>query len=308
MDEAQQGCCGFLDVKEANRMNWFDIFEAGTHVAADGSSHSYTQSDLDRIVAAYKPTIHEAPLVIGHPTSNAPAYGWVARLRRNGNRLQAQAKDVLPAFLQMVRDRRFPKRSISLYPDMTLRHIGFLGAMPPAIKGLKDIEFAGGEDYIMYMEENMTSDETATDAGEVSALKARIAELEALVEELRALIRANTDQEAQKEAEEFCESLVTQGKLSPAQRQKAINLVKQAKTADFSEAATIMEFLSALPAQVDFGEFAVRGDNSGVRLPARYKDVPTDAKRSAIYTKAREYMAHDKTLSFEQAVNKVLED
>jgi hypothetical protein len=41
----------------------------------------------------------------------------------------------------MVKRGLFKKRSISLYPDLTLRHIGFLGAMPPAIKGLADIKF-----------------------------------------------------------------------------------------------------------------------------------------------------------------------
>jgi hypothetical protein len=35
----------------------------------------------------------------------------------------------------------FKKRSISVYPDGTLRHVGFLGAQPPALKGLADFAF-----------------------------------------------------------------------------------------------------------------------------------------------------------------------
>ncbi|MDR2868897.1 MAG: hypothetical protein LBV04_00430 [Deferribacteraceae bacterium] len=277
---------------------WFDIFKTGTHIAADGTEHTYTRSDLDAIVANYNPAIHEAPLVIGHPKDNAPAYGWVSKLRRSGDVLQALAKDLLPEFVDMLRERRFPKRSISLYPGLSLRHVGFLGAMPPAVKGLSDIAFSSDENctIIEYMEATM--DET-------EALKARIAELEALVEELRTMIRKNEEAAAQVEAENFCESLIAQGKLLPAHRNKAIGLLKHAKVADFTEG--LKEILSTLPAQVDFGEFAVQGVAGGVKMPARYKGVQLDAGRSAVYAKAREFMAADSSLSFEQAVNRVME-
>jgi hypothetical protein len=44
----------------------------------------------------------------------------------------------------VVKQGLFKKRSVSLYPDMTLRHVGFLGAVPPSIKGLADIQFKEG--------------------------------------------------------------------------------------------------------------------------------------------------------------------
>jgi hypothetical protein len=84
-------------------------------------------------------------MVIGHPKDNAPAYGWVERVYREGGTLLVDFKDVAPEFADMVKAGRFKKRSISLYPDGSLRHVGFLGATPPALKGLKDVQFAEGE-------------------------------------------------------------------------------------------------------------------------------------------------------------------
>ncbi|QPG06553.1 hypothetical protein IT774_05110 [Salinimonas marina] len=60
-------------------------------------------------------------------------------------------------FAEMVKDGAFKKVSASWYmPDhpgnpkpgaMYLRHVGFLGAQPPAIKGLRGAEFAEDEDH-----------------------------------------------------------------------------------------------------------------------------------------------------------------
>jgi len=121
-----------------------EVFRVGSHVDSAGRPHTFTAADLDK-VAAYDPAKHEAPVVVGHPRDNAPAYGWVDRVYREGGSLLADFKDVAPEFADLVKAGRFKKRSISLYPDGSLRHVGFLGAVPPAIKGLRDVQFAEGE-------------------------------------------------------------------------------------------------------------------------------------------------------------------
>ena len=121
-----------------------EVFRVGDHVDSAGHRRTFSEADLDKI-AAYDPAHHEAPMVIGHPTANAPAYGWVERAYREGDSLLVDFKDVAPEFADLVKAGRFKKRSISLYPDGTLRHVGFLGAVPPALKGLKDVQFAEGE-------------------------------------------------------------------------------------------------------------------------------------------------------------------
>jgi hypothetical protein len=130
-----------------------DIFRAGRHVAMSGEAIEFADKDLDGIVSSYDPKVHEAPVVIGHPTDNAPAYGWIKSLGREGNTLRASADQIDPAFREAVKAGRYKKVSASFYkPDSAtnpkpgtyyLRHVGFLGAQPPAVKGLREASFAG---------------------------------------------------------------------------------------------------------------------------------------------------------------------
>ena len=123
--------------------SWIEIFKAGDY----GQRGAWTADDLDRIAAAYNPRLHQAPVVLGHPATDAPAYGWVARLRRAGQSLWAQLEKVDPAFEQLLRAGRFRQRSVALYRNFPptggayLRHLGFLGAQPPAVKGLAPVRF-----------------------------------------------------------------------------------------------------------------------------------------------------------------------
>ncbi len=121
-----------------------------------GVTAEYTEAMLRAAVEAYDPALHPAPLVVGHPHHNHPAYGWVGKLSldEQGN-VVAEPSDVNPDFAELVQRRAYRTRSASWYlPDapnnpkpgsMYLRHVGFLGAQPPAIKGLKDVQFAESE-------------------------------------------------------------------------------------------------------------------------------------------------------------------
>ena len=51
-------------------------------------------------------------------------------------------KGLIPEFIEMVK-KECLKAFDSLYPDGTLRHVGWLGAVPPAIKDLPDFAFGG---------------------------------------------------------------------------------------------------------------------------------------------------------------------
>jgi hypothetical protein len=129
-----------------------EIFKPGRHTAKDGRSLTFTPEQLAACAAAYDPALHEAPIVIGHPKDNEPAYGWVKSLDFGGSTLNAEPHQVEPQFAEMVQAGRFKKVSASFYlPDapenpkpgaLYLRHIGFLGAQPPAVRGLKAASFA----------------------------------------------------------------------------------------------------------------------------------------------------------------------
>lgn len=120
---------------------WIEIFRTGTHTDSAGVTRTFGDSDLERMVSTYDPKNHEAPIVIGHPKTNAPAYGWVEALMKEGAILFMKVKDAVPEFVDMVKKGLFKKRSISINRDGSLNHVGFLGAAAPAVKGLADIAF-----------------------------------------------------------------------------------------------------------------------------------------------------------------------
>lgn len=135
-------------------MKRFEVFRAGRHTAMSGVEMDFTPDMLREAAAAYDPGLSEAPLVVGHPKGNGPAYGWAKSLHFNEETgcVEADPHQVEPAFSDMVQGGRFKKRSASWYmPDhprnptpgkLYLRHIGFLGDTPPAIKGLKEVSFS----------------------------------------------------------------------------------------------------------------------------------------------------------------------
>lgn len=148
---------------------WIEVFKTGTHVASNGKTFNITLGDLDRIISQYNPFYHEAPVVIGHPKHDAPAFGWVEALKREGSTLFAKLKDLVPEFLDMVKRGLYKKRSIALYPDFSLRHVGFLGGMVPAVKGLANIKFRQGGDFMKFS----TKIDTGKSAGEILDEKIR---------------------------------------------------------------------------------------------------------------------------------------
>lgn len=129
-----------------------EIFKAGSHIDNIGNTRKFTLADLQAMAACYDPAKHEAPLTLGHPDYDKPAYGWVKGLQAMPDgRLMMQADQVDPAFAEGVKSGRFKKRSASFYTPNSpnnpapgnwyLKHVGWLGAMPPAVKGLADASF-----------------------------------------------------------------------------------------------------------------------------------------------------------------------
>ncbi|TXI16592.1 MAG: hypothetical protein E6Q67_14275 [Roseateles sp.] len=131
-----------------------EIFRAGTHVDNAGLKRTFTAADVQAMASNYDPAKHEAPLVIGHPAHDKPSYGWVKRLEATPDgRLLMHTQDVNADYADMIKRGEFKKRSASFYAPNSpnnptpgswyLRHVGSLGAMPPAIKGLRDAQFSG---------------------------------------------------------------------------------------------------------------------------------------------------------------------
>ena len=140
-------------------MKGIHIFKTGQHTDSNGTAASFSESVLKASADAYDPKLHEAPIVIGHPKSNGPAWGWITGMAFSEEGLTANPDQVDADFEEMVEKGRFKKVSASFYqPDSPnnpvpgvyyLRHVGFLDAQPPTIKGLKDIEFNEDEEGVV---------------------------------------------------------------------------------------------------------------------------------------------------------------
>jgi len=155
-------------------MKRIHIFRPGRHTTNSGTTLEFTEAQLAASAAAYDPAKHEAPLVVGHPKTDDPAYGWVRSLQFGETGLEAIPDQVEPQFDEMVQAGRFKKVSASFYPPghpghpiqagdgsdaYYLRHVGFLGAQPPSIKGLKHTEFADNAEGIVEIEFSDAGDE-----------------------------------------------------------------------------------------------------------------------------------------------------
>ena len=90
--------------------------------------------------------------MIGHPKTDDPAWAWIEKVRRTGDRLQAKLRDIAPQFREAVEANRYSGRSIAFKGD-SLRHLGFLGGRKPAVDGLAPTQFSSEADETVVLSE-----------------------------------------------------------------------------------------------------------------------------------------------------------
>lgn len=235
------------------------IFRPGRHTAMQGTTIDFGESDLIATANAYDPARHEAPLVIGHPRADAPAWGWVGSLTADAHGLFATPRQLDPAFAEMVRAGRFKKVSASFYtPDSPhnpvpgvyyLRHVGFLGAQPPAVKGLAPVpvNFAEGD-----TEEGCVSFDFAESPG--------------LLRWLADLFRGLREYVVEKDGTEMADRAIPSYAVSGLQEMAAASAAQAAEIPAFAENLTppkekSMQKQETPPAEnIDFAETKARAD------------------------------------------------
>lgn len=315
-----------------------EVFRAGRHVDDQGVARTFTRAHLVQMAEGYDPALHEAPLTVGHPAHDLPAYGWVRRLAVDGDRLVLREhRDVEPQFAEMVRTRRFPKRSASFYaPDHPsnpkpgswyVRHIGFLGAQPPGVKGLKEVAFADGDGAVCVSfseagpagqstqeQEQMEKDKEALAAAQADAAKEREAREKAEAAAREANDRLAQFAETQRQATHaahvsFADEQVKAGRLLPKDKGSAVavlDVLAASQPVEFAEGDTTKkvspaEWLKGLIAGgkslVQFGEFAPGTAGDGTTGGEPLTDDELDKR-------ARAYAAKH-AVSYSEAVTKV---
>ena len=291
-----------------------EIFRAGRHLDDAGVAHHFSEADLDGMAASYSPALREAPLTVGHPKDNLPAYGWVKAVARTpAGTLAITPHQVEPQFAEMVQAGRFKKRSASFYPPHApnnptpgkwyLRHVAFLGAQPPAVAGLKDIQFseddAGGA---VSFSQPATAEPSTQEPDDMSKeLQEQLAKVQAdLAAAKEATTKAQADAAAHKKAADdaqaqaasfaekaradrkagfvsFAETQVQAGRLLPKDKDMAVatlDALADATPVEFAEGDTtrkvspaqwLQDLIAKAPPAVSFGEFAQRGATTQIQ-------------------------------------------
>lgn len=267
--------------------NWCEIFRTGKHTDANGVEKDWTKEDLDTIVTKFNEKKPKAPCVIGHPKSNNPAYGWVKALKREGERLFAAYKDTVPQFAEWVNKGLYPNRSISLYPDLTLRHVGFLGAVPPAIKGLEEFQFSEEPEGYTYEFSDSADFKFSTLAEVLQNLreflisKYDVETADQIISNWKIDDLKRVDSDTESEIKQFTESIIKasagaalpQPEPAAPAAENCFSEELTAKDAKISELQAQLDEERAARRQADFQQFAQEMLEGGHITPAQKVDV-----------------------------------
>jgi hypothetical protein len=284
----------------------FEVFRAGDY----GDQGIFTEDDLDTMASSYDPiAVHNAPVVLGHPKADSPAHGWGESFRRAGKVLLCKAK-LLPEMVDWIKRGLYTQRSLAIYRDAGspgggkpyVKHIGFLGGTPPAVKGLApitlgehegdfvEVEFTENQNYkekhmaqeLMFSEAQVADKVTAELLKKETALRlefsealtkkdAEISTLRAKADDLEAKVSEFSEKGLKAEVDNFVDGLCKEGKMVPASKDKvAATLIELAKVSPklFAEQKDIY---ASNPKLVEFGERkAAEGDEGGEHIPSSY--------------------------------------
>ncbi len=206
-------------------------------MSAAGKAHTFTEEDLKSIAKAY-PKQEKAPLVLGHPKTDDPAYGWIDSVSLEGNTLYADVS-VAPELKEMVAEGRYKHKSVALRPDNSIRHLGILGAAPPGVKGLGELSF--GEEDNTFNEFSLKEDKgeegsTMANTQELQELQLQLKTLQEEAAKLKEQLEAASKEkeETEKEFAEFkaqvktkdrvnrMNALIEKGKVLPGEKDKLL--------------------------------------------------------------------------------------
>lgn len=307
-----------------------EVFQSGNY----GEKGNYTIDDIDLIASDYNPSVHESPVTVDH-AQTGQSFGWVASLKRVGNKLIARLKNLNPKLIEFIKSGAFKKRSIELYKNFKntgrpyLRAISFLGAQIPEVKSLSDPLFKEENNSILSLEqefpnlqpENMDlskeanpNDEQKIDLTQDSSSKT-LSEALPLRNNYESPLNEMKKELRKKEILSFCETAKQQGKILPAWEKEG--LVEFLVALDdipvfcFGENEALspyewfMNFIKSLPAMVCFNEVATPSKSHFPQLPTSPKlsnNLRIDSSSIELHNKAVSFMEQNPGISYVNAL------
>jgi hypothetical protein len=325
----------------------FEIFKVGNHTSDKGITKEYSLDDLNFIASSYNPSEDEAPIVIGHPEDNDPAFGWVSSLSvSDDGKLIADVPDekIQSDFLNLIKEGRYTKRSISLTPEGKLRHVGFLGAAKPAVKGLADIQFSSPSsevyefDIVNEPEKKEVEEKLARrnlDEGgieklssEINQLKETIASMQSnfseselnstkeSIEKLNSQLNSLQSKISNSDFESLLDKRIEDGTLTPAIKDKVLSVSNFMQSQNFSEDFSQSKFQSdvnkllvtlvdSFPNMLLFDNFAEKPEELNDFNDDSFAGLEIDDDSKRLHKKALSLMKKDK-ISYLNAVTKLI--
>lgn len=310
------------------------IFRPGTFTSVEGRVVSFGTAELQAIADSYDASRDPAPLVVGHPKIDHPAYGWVGSLSVEGDTLVAYPDRVEPSFAELVNAGRYAKISAQFYPPdhgsnptpgaWALKHVGFLGAVAPAVKGLGTVSLADGDAGALITIEQDTQETVMpkpTQNDDAASFAERAAKLD---ERETALAQREKDAAAAARAARhndhvsFAEGMTREGKLGKIGGDILVTLLDELgdkqEPVSFGEGdankmtpvAAMKKLMGGAQPLVSFAEIGKGGDKSGAAL-ASFAAPPgydVDPAQAAIYARARELQDDNPKLKWMDAVRR----
>lgn len=141
------------DIKAFAKRGFLPFFYSGDHTA-EGKGN-WTPERVKKVADNYNPEFNYAPVVVGHPADDTPAFGRFREIQSVDSTgpqgdpatwLVGVPDRIDPAFAQAVKDGRFGRLSAAFYTEGELpgidgdylRHVGFFGSGAVAKKGMPD--------------------------------------------------------------------------------------------------------------------------------------------------------------------------
>jgi hypothetical protein len=309
----------------------FEICRPGIFVDANGRQVELSEAALREMATSYNPKLRRAPLVIGHPKMDDPAFGWVKELDYRDGALVALTEKVDEDFAVAVQAGRYANRSASFYvPDSSnnptpgrfyLKHVGFLGARQPAVDGLKPLEFSA-------LEGDDANDLVVSLAGWEAAYRQRMRqEIEqenaVSLAEFEQQVRQNEQQRINRARDmaEFCDAMVEKVIIRPGEKEAFIALAQklidddaviqfgEGEDEDQGSAWTLFKrLIESRPPLVMRGEFTLKGGPQGGEVHdvnlAMPEGIRLDSSRADVHNSAVVYQGQH-NCSYREAVLKV---
>jgi hypothetical protein len=291
---------------------------------ADPEPITLAASDIAAIAAAYDPARYQAPVVIGHPATDDPAWGWVVGASADDAGLWLDV-ELLPEMANLVRQGRYRAVSVALWTPQApgnptpgvwaLKHLGYLGAAAPAVKGLAPtrLQNDGAAGAVTLVKEIRMSDNApAADAArpDTATLAERERELArreaAIAQRERELARAAYAQEI--------DAHIGAGRVLAAERDCLVALMERLAACDAVQLAeggalpaidALRGFIARLPARVDLSERAAPQQQTQVQMPQVPAGYRLSERGLAVHVAARAYMAAHPGVDYIAAVRAV---